>query len=228
VKQGLSEGSFDKFMQDMGPFGKGIVANEALAHKKIGGMLKTMAPEYYTEKQIMAYVGEDGTTLETFTFDPALLDPASPDTPFKTEGMTRRERCMWMAEQIETTANPSELLTSTHQQDQLKYLMFLQKPEMKVVSRGTCAEKLDITNYGPTPGANEQEKIQYEQEQDAIHEIKLRKMVAEELGPDAAPPQSHPGQGRGGGRPNTNKQQGKLEAKGAHGGNPRVVNSTSK
>ena len=229
VKQGLSEGSFDKFMQDMGPFGKGIVANEALAHKKIGGMLKYMAPEYYTEKQIMAYVGEDGTTLETFTFDPALLDPSSPDTPFKTEGMTRRERCMWMAEQIETTANPAELLTSTHQQDQLKYLMFLQHPEMKVVSRSTCAQKLDITNYGNTPGGTEKEKIRAEQEEDATFQVQMQKMVQEELGPEAAQQmQQGKGRGKGGGRKPTGQTQGKLEQKGGHGGSPRVVASTSK
>lgn len=230
VKQGLSEGSFDKFMQDMGPFGKGIVANEAAAHKKIGNMLKTMAPEYYTEKQMMSYVGEDGASIETFTFDPAQLDPMSADTPFKTEGLSRRERCMWLADQIEVTVSPAELLTSTHQQEQLKFMFFLQHPETKIVSRGTCASKLDINNYGETPGSTEQEKIAYEQEQDALHQIKLQKMVAAELGPEAAQQmqQGHPGQGKNGGRPSTNAQPGKLEQKGARGGNPRVINSTSK
>lgn len=227
VKQGLSEGSFDKFMADMGPFGKGIVANEAAACKKIGGRLKTMAPEYYTEPQMMSYVGDDGTSIEIFSFDPAKLDPASGDTPYHTEGMTRRERCMWLADQIEVTANPADLLVSTHQQDQLKYMFFLQHPETKIVSKGTCAQKLDIHNYGDTPGNTEREKIMWEQEQEITQEIKLRQMAMEMTGEPPAPPPGK-GQGKGGGRKPTNATGGKLEQKGAHGGSPRVVNSTSK
>ena len=223
MKQGLSEGNFDKFMADMGPVGKGIIANEASAHKKIGNMLKYLAPEYYTEKQMMSYVGEDGGSIETFTFDPAQLDPQSADTPFETKGMTRRERCMWLAEQIETTASPMELLTSTHQAEQLRYMFFLQ--HNMPISKATCMEKLDVPNYGTTPGNTEREKWEWEQEREITRAIELKKMAMEETG--EAPPQPNE-QGKGGGPKPKNATNPKLDPKGSHGGNPRVALSTSK
>jgi hypothetical protein len=207
----------------MGPVGKGIIANEAAAHKKIGNMLKYLAPEYYTEKQMMSYVGEDGSTIETFTFDPAQLDPMSAETPFETKGMTRRERCMWLAEQIETTASPMELLTSTHQQEQMRYMFFLQ--HNMPISKSTCMEKLDVPNYGTTPGNTEREKYEYEQEQDILRAIRLKKMAIEETG---EPPEQPNQQGQGGGPKPKNATGPKLEQKGAHGGAPRAVLSTSK
>jgi hypothetical protein len=223
MKMPLSQDSFEKWLNNMGPFGKGIVANEALAHKKIGNMLKYMAPEYYTEKQIMAYVGEDGSTLETFTFDPAQLDPQSASTPFPTEGMPRRQRCMWLAEQIETNAFPMELLTSTHQAEQMRYLFFLQ--HNMPISKSTCMEKLDVPNYGSSPGNTEREKFEWEQERDILREIKLKKMAIEETGEPPSPPDQ---QGKGGGPKPKGQTQPKLEPKGGKGGAPRAVLSTSK
>lgn len=226
MKMPLSQDSFEKWINNMGPFGKGIVANEAMAHKKIGNMLKYMAPEYYTEKQIMAYVGEDGSTLETFTFDPAELDPMSASTPFETKGMTRRERCMWLAEQIEATAAPVELLGSTHQAEQMRYMFFMQ--HNMPISKATCMEKMDVPNYGSTPGNTEREKYEWEQEREIIREIRLKKMAMEEIGPEAAQQVGGSQQGKGGGPKPKGQTQPHLDQKGTHGGNPRAVLSTSK
>lgn len=223
MKQGLSEGNFDKFMADMGPFGKGIISNEVTAHRKIGNMLKYMAPEYYTENQIMSYTGEDGSSIETFTFDPAQLDPASADTPFRTEGMSRRQRCMWLAEQIETSASQVELLVSVQQQEQMRYMFFLQ--HKMPVSVSTCMEKLQVPNYGTAPGNTEREKYEWEQERQITREIELRKMAIAETG---EAPQQPNQQGAGGGPKPKNETAPHLDQKGKHGGAPRAVLSTSK
>jgi hypothetical protein len=229
AKQALSEGNFDKLMNGMGPFGSAVVANECSAHKKIGNMLKYMAPEYYTEKQMMSYAGEDKSTIETFTFDPAKFDPNSPDSPYVTEGMTTRERCMWLVDQLEASASPAEILGAMHQQEQMKWMFFLE--HNMPVSKATCMTKLDVANYGETPGDTEREKYEYEQERDTLRQIKLREMVMEEMPqqPAAPPPGGGgPGQGKGGGRPNANTAPPKLEQKGGKGGQPRTVLSTSK
>lgn len=226
-KQALSEGSFDKLMNSMGPFGSAVVANECTAHKKIGHMLKYMAPEYYTEKQMMSYTGEDRSSIETFTFDPAKLDPSSPDTPFMTEGMTVRERCMWLVDQLGTSAAPAEILGAMHQQEQLRYMFFLEHG--MPISKSTCMKKLDVANYGDTPGDTEREKYEWEVEREALRQIKLREMVADESPPQPQPPQAGgKGQGAGGGRPPTNAAPPKLEQRGSKTGNPRTVLSTSK
>jgi hypothetical protein len=228
-KQALSEGSFDKLLNGMGPFGDAVVSNECTAQVKIGHMLKYIAAEYYTEKQMMSYRGEDGASIETFTFDPAKLDPNSPDSPYVTEGMTVRERCMWLVDQLETSANPAEIFGPMHQQEQLRYMFFLE--HKMPISVSTCMKKLDVTNYGDTPGDTERDKYEYEQERDLLRQVKLKEMLAEEMPQQPQPPQAAkggPGQGKGGGRPPTNQTPPKLEQKGGKGGEPRTVLSTSK
>lgn len=130
---------------------------------------------------------------------------------------------MWLAEQIETTASPMELLTSTHQAEQLRYMFFLQ--HNMPISKATCMEKLDVPNYGTTPGNTEREKWEWEQEREITRAIELKKMAMEETG--EAPPQPNE-QGKGGGPKPKNATNPKLDPKGSHGGNPRVALSTSK
>ena len=102
-------------------------------------------------------------------------------------------------------------------------MMFLQKGIQ--IDTETTMEKIGVPDYRTRHEAWEKEQLD-----DAITKLKQQKAVQDkmkELGL-MPPAEQGPGQGSGGGRPNTHAQPNHAEEKGGHGGNVRIVNSTSK
>lgn len=232
LKMSMSQDSMDKFLESLGPIGKGIAANLAMVNTKVANQLKYSIPEYNTTQQLMSYIGEDGLSLETFDYDPQSIIPSH--LPGERDGepsaYQRRDRARWFTEQFAVEAVPEQLLNSTQQQERMIYMMFLQKGAK--ISTSTIMTKLGVQNYGVVPGDTEYDKWKNEQMEEIVLKAKAQALAQkeiEELGlqPPQGPPPG-PGRGKGGGRPNTGKIPGKAEMRGSTSGNPRAIVSTSK
>ena len=225
VKGNMSDESFDKMIENLGPVAKGIALNQWIANSKDADMLKYNIPQYFSVDYIMGMIGPEGVGLETFDNDPNTLIPShlpGEDTGNQS-AHSRRDRAKWYCERIKVINTPAQLLNVTHMQERMVNMMFLQKGIQ--ISTAGVMEKIGVPDY-------EVQHAKWEQEQlaDAITKLEQQKTVQEkmkELGLLPAP-QPGPGQGAGGGRPNVNKTEHHAEPKGAHGGDVRVVNSTSK
>lgn len=224
LKMNVSSESFDKMVENLGPMAKGIALNMWRAHGKIAKMLKYNIPQYIPVNDLVDMVGPEGVGIETFDNDPNSLIPGNlPDDAkdSKTSKYTMRQRAQWFVEKLNVVSTPAQLLNITQQQEKMLYMFFLQKNIP--VSMSTTMEKLGVNGWEA-----EYEKWKAEQEGKAIWELEVKATLAKkqhELGLD--PPPDKPGQGQGGGRPNSGKKPGHLEQKGSKDGHVRVVNSTS-
>lgn len=225
LKGNMSDDSMDKFLENLGPVGKGIALNQWIANGKDAHMLKYNIAQYFTVQDLMQMVGPEGVGLETFDNDPNSLVPSHIPGEDKNNlsAHTKMERAKWFCEQLKVINTPAQLLNITHQQERMLNMFFLQKGAQ--ISTANVMEKIGVQDYDV-----QHEAWQEEQLADAVWKLKVQKALADkmkELGIE--PPQpAGPGQGAGGGRPNTNATPHHSEEKGAHSGNVRVVNSTSK
>jgi hypothetical protein len=242
LKMNVSAESFDKIIEGLGPIAKGIAENMGVAHNKIAHMLKYMIPQYFTVAEIMAVVGADGISMQTFDYDPNNLIPSHLPGELETEESkyALRDRAKWFADQLAIVSIPTQLLNVTQQQEQMKYMMFLQRGAP--IPMATIMEKLGVQNYGTPTGDTEYEKWKTEQVDKLVFEFKAKLLMAAEMQaagiqqpgqpgqPGAAPPQpalgAPPPQPQG--RQPTDQAPPRQEMRGTTTGNPRVVLSTSK
>jgi hypothetical protein len=223
-KGNLSDQSFDKFLENLGPMAKGIAVNMWRANGKHANMLKYNLAQYWTVEDLMNMCGPEALGIETFDNDPNSLVPSH--MPGEDTGSSSRHRKMdrakWFCEKLNVVNTPAQLLNITHMQERMLYMMFLQKGVP--VSMATTMSKLGVEDYDVELLKARDEKLDQ-----AMWELDVKQAVAikmHELGLDP-PPEEGPGQGKGGGRPNSGKKPNHAELKGSQSGNVRVVNSTS-
>lgn len=226
LKGNMSDQSFDKFLENLGPMAKGIAVNMWIANSKIAQMLKYNIAQYLSVDDLMAMVGPEGVGLETFDNDPNSLVPSHLPGE-STDGAsrhTKQQRAKWFCEKLRVVNTPAQLLNVTHQQERMLYMYMLQQ---KVpISLESVMEKLGIQDYAVL-----HEKWREENLDEEVWKLEAQKTVLlkqKELGLEPPPqPQGGAGQGHGGGRKPTGAKPHHTEQKGAHGGQVRVVNSTS-
>lgn len=225
LKMNVSDQSFEKVVENLGPMAKGIAVNMWRAHGKIAHMLKFNIPQYISVTELMGMMGPEAVDMSTFDHDPVSLVPSHlPDELQSQESKyTKRERAHWFADQLNVVSTPAQILNITQQQERMLYMFFLQKGIP--VSMSTTMEKLGVQGWEV-----EYEKWKAEQIDKATWELDVKQLLAlktKELGLEPPPPPKGPGQGAGGGRPNSGKKPPHAEQKGSKDGNVRVVNSTS-
>lgn len=228
LKMNLAGDSLDKALEPIGPIAKGIAAGMEAANAKVAYMLKFMIPQWFDTKRIIEYVGPDGVTQEIFDFDPSSLIPSHmPDeytngkVPTTPSQYSQIERARRFCKNLRLISVPSTLLKITQQQEQLKWITL--KKQGAPISWATTLRKVGLDNYPEAKGNDEREKYINEQ----IEDLKLKAMamkLAQEMGLGG---EEGPGQGKGGGRPNSNKKEPKQFQKGGAGGQPRVGVKTS-
>ena len=225
LKLNVSDQSFDKMIENLGPMAKGIAVNMWRAHGKIANILKHNIPQYIPVTELESMVGPEGVGIETYDNDPESLVPGRlPGEDEKADSkFTKLQRAKWFADRLNVVSTPAQLLNITQMQERMLYMFFLQKGVP--VSLETTMEKLGVQ------GAEvEKEKWRKEQQDDAIWKLEVQKSVQvkmHELGIEPPPEPAGKGQGAGGGRPNSGKKPPHAEQKGSKSGNVRVVNSTS-
>lgn len=230
LKMNLSSENVDKILENLGPVGNGIANSIGIANGKVAQMMKFDIPQYIPVNELMDMIGPDGIAIESFDADPNSLVPshmAGEHGRFPSS-YSQRQRSKWFADKLGVTSTPTQLLNVTDMQERMMYLLFLQKNAK--VSTGTIMEKLGVPNYGGAEGDTEYQKWKNEQIEELEFKIKAEVFAQKEMQAQGVQPPSDaggPGQGKGGGRPNSNKKPPHTEAKGGKGGNPRAVLSTS-
>lgn len=225
IKGNMSDDSMEKFLENLGPVGKGIALNQWIANSKDANMLKYNIAQYYTVQDLMQMVGPEGVGLETFDNDPNSLVPSHLPGEDKSgaSAHSKMERAKWFCEQLKVINTPAQLLNITHQQERMLNMFFLQKGAQ--ISTASVMEKIGVEDYDVQHEAWKEEQLS-----DAMWKLDVQAALAHkqhELGLDP-PPDQGPGQGKGGGRPTSGKTPPHAEQKGSQSGNVRVVNSTSK
>lgn len=230
MKLNLSGDNLDKALEPIGPIAKGIAAGMEAANAKVAYMLKFMIPQWYDTKRIIEFIGPDNITPEVFDFDPASMVPSHmPDEviegrmPESPSQYAQQERAKRFCKNLRLISVPSTLLKITQQQEQLKWLTL--KRQGAPISWATTLTKLGIENYGDVEGNTEREKWMNE----TVQELKFKAELAAAMQQLGLGGDEHggPGQGKGGGRPNSNKKPGKVSQKGGAGGEPRTTLKTS-
>jgi len=228
MKGNLSDQSFDKFIENLGPMAKGLAINMWMANSKHADMLKYNIAQYFTTEDLMAMIGPDGIGLETFDNDPNSIVPSHLPDEIETADSkySKQERARWFCERLKVVNTPAQLLNITHMQERMLYMFFLQKGVP--ISMETIMQKLGVEDYH-----GEFEKYIAEQiakEEKTLEAKAAIAMKMKQLGiqpPEQQQPQKGSGQGQGGGRPSSGKKPNKAQMKGSQSGEVRVVNATS-
>ena len=225
-KGNLSDQSFDKFVENLGPMAKGIAINMWRANSKIAHMLKYNIAQYCSVESLITMVGPEGVGIETMDNDPNSIVPSRLPGEMQTGESTykKAERARWFCDRVRVISTPAQLLNITHMQERMLYMFFLQKGVP--ISMETIMEKLGVNDYEV-----EHQKWQSEQLKDEMWKVEAQKAAAMKMKQEGMEPpqqQQGPGRGKGGGRPSTGQTAPHAEMKGGKGGNVRVVNSTSK
>jgi len=224
VKGNMSDQSFDKMIENLGPVAKGIALNQWIANSKDANMLKYNIAQYFTVDTIMDMIGPEGVGVETFDNDPNSLVPShlpGEDTG-NASAHDRQDRARWYCERLRVINTPAQLLNVTHIQERMLQMFLMQQ---KVpVDLETTMEKVGVPDYPVR-----HEKWKEEQLADAEWKLDVEATLArktKQLGLEPPQPQG-PGQGAGGGRKQTGKKGQQPSQKGSQSGNVRVVNKSS-
>lgn len=240
MKLNLSGDNLDKALEPVGPIAKGIAAGMEAANAKVAFMLKFMIPQWFDTKRIIEYIGGDNITPEVFDFDPASMIPSHMpeefvadesglvfNPPKDSEGKTtvsgypQAFRAKRFVQNLRLISVPSTLLKLTQQSEQLKWLTL--KKQGAPLSWATTLTKLGIENYGDVDGDTEHDKWKNE----TVEELKFKAQLAGAMQALGLGGEGGPGQGKGGGRPNSNKKPAKIAQKGGEGGDARTTVKTS-
>lgn len=229
LKLNMSSDNFESLLESDGPIAKGIAGGMEASNAKIAYMLKFMIPQWYDTRRIIDYTGPKPLQKEEFLdFDPNSLIPAHmPDEyvnglePQSLSAYPKIERARSFARNLRLVSVPSTLLELTQKQEQLKWMTL--KKQGAPISWCTTLKKLGIENYGDVPGDTEREKWQNEE----LDMLKFKAEAAKFGMALGLQPEGGAGQGKGGGRPNSNKKPANLKQKGGRGGEPRTVMTTS-
>jgi hypothetical protein len=226
MKMNVSDQSFDKILQNLGPMAKGIALNEWKANGKIANMLKYNIPQYIPVSELIKMVGPEGVGMETFDNDPNSLIPGKlpGEDATSSSRFNKRQRAQWFVEQLEVISTPAQLLNITQMQERMTYMFLFQKNAKLPTS--TYMEKFGITDWESQYEAWKAEQITF-----AEWELEVKAALAlkmKELGIEPQQPQGGgPGQGAGGGRPGTSQKPPKAAMKGSQSGNVRAINKQS-
>lgn len=221
----LTDQSFEKYVENLGPMAKGIALNMWRAHNKIAHILKYNVAQYIPVSELESMVGPEGLDIQTFDNDPNSLIPGRlPGEPENEASKhEKRDRAKWFCDKMSVVSTPTQLLNITQMQERMMYMFFLQKGVP--ISMETTMEKLGIQGYPA-----EYEKWKAEQLAQGIWKLEVQAdllLKQHELGLDPPPEAAPTGQGEGGGRPNTLQKPPHLAQKGSQDGQVRTVLSTS-
>lgn len=225
VKGNMSDQAMDKIIENLGPVAKGIALNQWIACSKDANMLKYNIAQFIPVSELMDMVGPEGVGLETFDNDPNSLIPSHlpGEDEQNASAHSRMERAQWYCERMKVINTPAQLLNITHLQEQMKYMMFFQKGAP--ISMETTMEKMGVPDYDVL-----HERWKEEQLADAEWKLEVEAALAHKmksLGLNPPEQQGGPGQGKGGGRPNSGKKPNHPALKGSKSGEVRAVNKTS-
>ena len=233
MKMNVTSDGADKMLESIGPLAKGIAARIEKGNQRVGDRMKFLILQWFNVYRIMQYVGPQAVPAEVFDFNPDDLVPShmpdemlgNGDFPGNSSMYSRLDRARWFARNIRLMSVPNTLIKITQLQEQLKFLNLKQK--QAPIPWKLVFEKLDIENPQKVIEDFYAEQVQMEKMQ-ILAKIEVMK-VLKELGidPEALQGGGEKGGTHAGGRPSSNAKGPKIKQKGAEGGEPRTLISTS-
>jgi hypothetical protein len=219
-----------KLLDAEGPVVTGTSRSMEMGLRDLGEMQKYNIIQYMPTATIMNYTGATGIAPAVFDYKPDMVIPShlpgektidaeGNPVPAKSAPM---ERARYFAKNLKYFITPHSLHYIAQKENKLNVLAAQGKG--LVIDPMTMAEVFDVSNWGTIEGSTVKERVfnwAKEQLTEKADIAKLEKALG--LAP---PPEEGPGQGKGGGRPNTNKKPPKAAQKGAASGG-RVVVKTS-
>ena len=135
---------------------------------------------------------------------------------------TKAQRARWFLDRIGIVSTPLQLLDITQMQEKMLWMFLFQKGAQ--LPQSAYMEKFGVTGYDAL-----HQEWKEEQVKEAIWKLETQVAVAGKAKELGVQPQEEggKGQGKGGGRPNTNEKPPKASMKGSQSGNVRVTNKTS-
>jgi hypothetical protein len=224
MKSNVSDQSFDKFLTNLGPMAKGIAMVMWRGSSRLAQMLKYNIAQYIPVDELISMIGPEAIDLETYDNDPTSLVPSHlpGELPSGESRYTKAQRTRWFLDRIGIVSTPMQLLDITQVQEKMQAMFLFQKNAQ--LPQSWYMEKFNVSGYDALHEEWKQEQIATE-----IWKLDASKAVAshaQQIGLQQPEPQG-PGQGKGGGRPNSGKKSPHAEQKGSKDGNVRAVNSTS-
>lgn len=225
IKANISDQSFDKFLTNLGPMAQGIAMVMWRSSARLAQMLKYNIAQYIPVDDLISMIGPEAIDLETFDNDPTSIVPSHlPNEMLNSESSyTRAQRARWFLERLGVVSTPMQLLDITAMQEKMLAMFLFQK--QAPLPQAWYMEKFGVDNYEAL-----HEEWKAEQVKDAIWKIDTQKGVmehAKQIGFEPPSDDGGKGQGKGGGRPNSNQKPPHGKIKGSQSGNVRAVNSTS-
>lgn len=224
LKMNLSDNAFEKFITNLGPMAKGIAMCLWRSNSRLAQMLVRNNAQYYSVNDLMAMVGPEAIDSQTYDSDPTSIVPATlpGEDEQKESRFTKRQRSKWFLERLGVVSTPMQLLDVTEMQEKMLW-MFLYNKGAKI-PQAEYMEKFGIHNYKSL-----HEDWKEEQVSEAMWQLDVQAAVAKKMAKLGIQPQpdAGPGQGKGGGRPNSGKKPPKESLKGSQSGDVRPVLKTS-
>lgn len=213
ARQIPSADAMEKMAEMAGPLMTDMSRTMEASIRLLGEMVKGLFFQFYDAARRIQVMGEDGVTEEDFDFEPANMVPSHlPGEPEDTKSPTSRiERARWHMGNVFLEITPNSLHQITQTTRKLMMLQLL-KAGMPI-DWWTIAEAFDIPNFGSPPKGSRTVVERWVAQQRIMAELK-----------QALTPPAPPGQGKGGGRPNSNGKAPHVQNK---DGGTRSTVSTS-
>ena len=224
LKSNMSEQSFDKFITNLGPMAKGIAMVMWRASSRIAQMLKYNIAQYKSVDELISDIGPEAIDIETYDNDPTSTVPSHlPNEPLNAESRyTKAQRARWFLERIGVISTPMQLLDLTQMQERMVAMFLFQKGAP--LPQAWYMEKFNVTGFDALHQEWKEEQIA-----EGIWKLDATKAIAlhaKQIGVEMPEPEG-PGQGKGGGRPNSGKKPPHASTRGSQNGEVRAVNETS-
>ena len=201
ARQMPSADALEKMSEMAGPLMTDMTRNMEASIRLLGEMVKGLFFQFYDASRRIQVGGPDAVTEEDYDYEPGNLVPSHmPGEPSeKPSKFARTERARWHMNNIFLEIVPNSL----HQQTQsFRKLILIQAEKSGLpLDPWTKAEIFDIPNFGPPPAGARTVMERW------VAWMRMQAELKEILNPGG------PGQGKGGGRPNSNAKAAHIANK---------------
>ena len=202
AKQLPASDGLEKLIQATGPLAEDMSRNQESVIMALGPMVSSLQDQFYSPARVISILGVEGAPDEMFDREPGNLVPSHMpgEDKSKPSKFPKWQRYRWFGNEFTFQITPYSL-HKLNQNTRKLSVMLLQKQGFPI-DPWTLAELNDINNFGPAPKAATtimQRWVAWTFMQ-AEQQIEIQKMLAQA---GVQPPGKHPGQGKGGGRPNS-------------------------
>ena len=204
AKQLPASDGLEKLIQATGPLAEDMSRGQEAVVMQLGPMITSLQFQFYSPAHVISLLGEDNAPSELFDREPGNLVPSHMPGEDKTKPSKYPNwiRYRWFGDEFTFQVTPYSLHKLN--QNSRKMALFLWQKAGLPIDPWTMAEVNDIANIGPAPkGASTiiERWVAWMHLQTELEIDKLKQIAAAGI----QPPGKHPGQGAGGGRPNSFK-----------------------